>query len=97
MDEKIQKQLEDGLLGLDGAQPGDLSSLLNFTWSGVASGLLFGIIGMWMLGRGRKRGNFKLVAISFALMFYPYVTRGPLADWGVGFALCGLAYYVWRA
>jgi hypothetical protein len=51
---------------------------------------------MWLLGRGRKFGNFKLVAIAFALMFYPYVTRGPLADWGVGVALCGAAYYFWR-
>jgi hypothetical protein len=96
MNDKVQKQLEDSLAEMERAQSGDLSGMLNFSWSGLVSGLLFGIIGMWLLGRGRKFGNFKLVAIAFALMFYPYVTRGPLADWGVGIALCGAAYYFWR-
>lgn len=69
--------------------------LLNFSMSGIISGVLFGCVGMWMLGRARKRADLRLVAISFALMFYPYFTRGPWGDWGVGVALCGLAYYLW--
>lgn len=69
--------------------------LFEFSTSGVVSGFLFGCVGMWMLGRARKRGDFRLVLISFALMFYPYVTRGPVADWGVGCGLCALAYVFW--
>ena len=69
--------------------------LLDISVSGIVSGLLFGILGMWMIGRARKKKDMRLIAISFALMFYPYATRGPLQDWGVGIALTGLAYYIW--
>ena len=76
--------------------PNDLAALgLDISVSGIISGLLFGIIGMWMLGRARKKSDTRLVIISFALMFYPYVTRGPFQDWGAGIALCALAYYLW--
>jgi hypothetical protein len=71
------------------------ADILNITLSGVLSSLLFGCIGMWMLSQARQRADIKLVIISFALMFYPYVTRGPVGDWGVGVALCSLAYYLW--
>lgn len=27
-------------------------------------------------------------------MAFSYFTQGPWLDWGVGFALCGLAYYL---
>lgn len=78
------------------ALPHDLNSLgLDISVSGIISGVLFGIIGMWMLPRARKKSDFRLVIISFALMLYPYVTRGPFQDWGAGIALCGLAYYLW--
>lgn len=93
MNEELQRKVEDALVE---GSVGGLSQAIPFSWSGIISGLLFGIIGMWLLGRGRKRGNFKLVAISFALMFYPYFTTGPWADWGVGVGLCGLAWYIWR-
>jgi hypothetical protein len=73
----------------------ELGGLMDISASGVISGILFGIIGMWMLGRARKKKDFRLISISFGLMFYPYFTRGPLQDWGVGAALCGLAYYLW--
>ncbi len=76
--------------------PQDLAALdLNISASGIISGILFGCIGMWMIGRARKKSDMRLVAISFALMFYPYVTRGPFQDWGAGLALCGLAYLIW--
>jgi hypothetical protein len=73
----------------------DLGGLLDISISGVVSGLLFGIIGMWMIGRARKKKDFRLITISFGLMFYPYFTRGPWQDWGAGIALCGIAFYIW--
>ncbi len=68
---------------------------LNFTMSGILSGLIFGCVGMWMFREGKRRTDFKIVCISVVLMFYPYFTRGPIEDWGAGFLLCGLAYYLW--
>ncbi len=68
---------------------------LNFTPSGILSGLIFGIVGMWMFREGKRRQDFKIICIAVALMFYPYFTRGPLEDWGAGVLLCALAYYYW--
>lgn len=92
---QLQEKLQEKLIEMQAHQGEGLTGMLGLTWSGVISGVLFGIIGMWMLNRARKKSNLKLVAVSFALMFYPYVTRGPVQDWGVGIALCGLAYYLW--
>lgn len=76
--------------------PNELAGLgFDISMSGIISGILFGCIGMWMIGRARKKSDFRLIAISIALMFYPYVTHGPTQDWGVGLGLCGLAYLFW--
>lgn len=92
MDEQLAQL---ALRAAEAGQTGDLGGLFEFSASGLISSLIFGCVGMWMLNRARKRGDYRLVAISFALMFYPYVTRGPWADWGVGTALCALAYFLW--
>lgn len=63
--------------------------------SGIFSGLLFGIVGMWMFREGKRRVNNSVLIIGICLMIYPYFTTGPLADWGVGIALCALAYHLW--
>ena len=87
----MQDELTDSLMETLADNPG----LFEFSVSGLIAGLIFGAIGLWMFRRGKQRSNYKIIGISIALMFYPYITRGPLADWGVGFALCGLAYYIW--
>ncbi len=48
-----------------------------------------------MFRQGRQRLRYQLIFIGIALMIYPYLTHGPLADWGVGIALCALAYNIW--
>jgi hypothetical protein len=68
---------------------------MNFSTSGIVASLLFGIIGMWMFAKGKKKLNYTLIFTALALMFYPYFTKGPLQDWGVGIGLCLLAYYYW--
>lgn len=73
-----------------------ISSLLNFTASGIISGLLFGIIGMYVFKEGRKRLNFRVTFLGIAMMVYPYFTKGPWGDWGVGVALCAATYYFWQ-
>ena len=50
-----------------------ISSLLNFTASGIISGLLFGIIGMYVFRQGKKRLNFKVTFLGVAMMVYPYL------------------------
>lgn len=75
--------------------PLDISTF-NITPSSIISGILFGCIGMWLYRQGKHRENLRLKVIAISLMVYPYFTSGPLADWGVGVALCGAAYHYWN-
>jgi len=69
---------------------------INFSFSSLMSGLLFGAIGMWMIKEARKKSNLLLVAIATTLMIYPMFTSSLLSDWGIGFLLCGIAYLNWN-
>ncbi len=76
--------------------PPELENLnIDISTSGIISSLIFGIIGMWMFREGKREAKMPIMLIAIALMMYPYLTTGPLADWGVGVVLCGLAYYFW--
>lgn len=66
---------------------------MDLSFSGLMSGFIFGIVGFYLAKEGRKRVNYAWVFIGVALMFYTLIVSGPLADWGIGAGLCGLAYY----
>ena len=66
---------------------------MSFTMSGLMSSLLFSSVGYYVARYGFKRQNYVEAAIGLALMFYTYFTTSPTGDWGVGFILCGAAYY----
>lgn len=68
---------------------------LQFSFSSLLAGLIFGIIGLWVFRQGKRNSNMKVLSVGLALMIYPYFTTGPWMDWGLGAALCGLAYYLW--
>ena len=70
-------------------------SLANVSVSGFIAGFIFGVIGMWLFAVGKKKVNHPVMIIGICLMAYPYFTTGPAADWGIGFLLCGMAYYLW--
>lgn len=69
---------------------------MDLSISAIASSLLFSTIGIWLLRQVKPRSNLKLIPIALGLMAYSYFTSGPLLDWGVGFALCLVAYMVWE-
>jgi hypothetical protein len=73
--------------------PVDLSDY-DISFSGLIAGFLFGVIGWWLFRDGKRRAEMRIVIIGLVLMIYPYFTSGPKADWGIGIALCGLAYYL---
>jgi len=70
-----------------------MSTDLGITFSGLFSAILFGAVGMWLFARGKKNLEYRNLFIGLALMIYPYFTHGAFQDWGVGVALCALAYY----
>jgi hypothetical protein len=71
--------------------------LSNFSFSSLLAGLLFGIVGMWLLREAKRRANLYNVVIAVLLMIYPFFVSTSFLTWGVGCALCGSAYYFWDA
>lgn len=69
---------------------------MNLSISGIFAGLIFGIIGFWLMKEGKKRANIPVIFIGVLMMAYSYFTSSPLADWGIGLALCGAGHYFWN-
>lgn len=72
-----------------------VASSFDLSLSTIMAGIIFGILGFWMFKEGKRRTNFSVLTIGIALMAYPYFVEGAAANWGVGIALCGLAYFLW--
>jgi hypothetical protein len=66
---------------------------LSFSFSALAAGFVFGIVGFYIFRHGKRSLNYPLIFTGIALMSYTLFTQGPLQDWGGGALLCGLAYY----
>ncbi len=62
----------------------------------LAAVLLFGIIGIVLFVLGRRRRKRMVRWVGLALMLYPYVVWGTVPVWGVGIALCAVAWWCWR-
>ena len=70
--------------------------MMDLSISSVMAGLIFSSIGLWMLRRGRVKGDNRIVVIGVLLMGYSYLTPNPWFDWGIGSILCYLAYSIWN-
>ena len=57
-------------------------------------GMLFAGVGFILFRYGRAEGNHLLLLVGAALMVYPYFTSTVLFTWGIGAALCALAWYL---
>lgn len=66
----------------------------HFSWWSLLAAFVFGIVGVYAFRIGKREGNFGVVFTGIAMMVYPMFTNGPWMDWILGFALCGLAYYL---
>ena len=65
----------------------------DFSASSLIASLIFSVVGIFVFRYGKKEQNIPLVITGIGLMAYSYFTHGPVQDWGVGAALCGVAYY----
>ena len=65
----------------------------HFSTSQIIASLFFGVIGWYVFLHGKKKVNYPVLFSGVAMMVYPMFTNGPLQDWGIGFLLCGVAYY----
>jgi hypothetical protein len=66
----------------------------DFSYSALMSSFIFGVIGLYLFRAGKKMTNYVWMAIAVALMVYPMLVHGWFLDWGIGIALCAVAYYV---
>lgn len=66
---------------------------MGFSVSGLFSSFIFGVIGLFLLRKGKNEAEYDYIFIGIALMVYPYFTSGPWIDWVIGAALCALAYF----
>jgi multisubunit Na+/H+ antiporter MnhE subunit len=71
------------------------SFMSSFSFSSLVAGLIFGSVGLWIFGHGRKNANNRNIVIGLVLMIYPYFVSGAWLTWGLGLALCGYAYHTW--
>lgn len=55
--------------------------------------VLFGIYGYVAFRRGKKTANNPLKWIGVALMLYPYAVSETWMLWGIGVALCAVAFF----
>jgi hypothetical protein len=69
--------------------------MMDISISSLAAGFVFGVIGLWLFKEGRRRSEVRIALVGVTMMGYSYFTSNPAADWGIGLALCGLAYMWW--
>ena len=65
---------------------------MNFTFSSIMAGLIFGTIGLYMLRHGKKEAHVPFIVIGLGLMIYPYFIENEFLLWGVGSVLLLFAY-----
>lgn len=59
----------------------------------ILAGIVFGAIGLYYFGLGKKRLNYTQIFLGIALMVYPYFVTNDYWVWAVGAALTFAAHY----
>ena len=67
---------------------------MNLSASNIIAGLIFSLIGLWLVRVGKREAHFTKMLIGVALMAYSYFTQTALQSWGIGAALCAAAYFL---
>lgn len=65
---------------------------MDFSFSNLAAGIVFGSFGLYAVKRGKKNSNLIDILIGVTLLVYPYFIDNALINWGLGTALLILLY-----
>ncbi len=65
---------------------------LDFSPSQLIAGFIFGVIGVYLFKQAKVKGNAPFAIIGVLLIGYPYFVSNSWLAWGIGIALCYLAY-----
>lgn len=63
-----------------------------FSVANIIPGILFGLLGFFILRHAKQNSNLKLAVIGALLMIYPYFVAEPWVNWAIGVGLSVLAY-----
>lgn len=67
---------------------------MDLSASSIIAGLVFSITGFYFYRQGKIRSNYWWYGVGIGQMVYGFFVTGPLATWGVGIALLGVA--IWK-
>lgn len=65
---------------------------MNFSFSSLFAGLVFGVIGVALIKSGKKAAHPLHIGIGFTLCIYPYFVDSNWLLWGIGAGLCAVAW-----
>lgn len=65
---------------------------MDFSFSNLFAGFVFGTFGLYVFQQGRKKVNYTLLFTGITLMVYPYFIDNAWLNWGIGSALLYFAY-----
>lgn len=60
---------------------------MDFSFSSIAAGIIFGSFGLYAFKLGKKNSNLKQIFIGIILLTYSYFVPNPWINWGLGSAL----------
>jgi hypothetical protein len=65
---------------------------MDFSFSNLFAGLVFGTFGFSFFKLGRKRSNGTAILLGVALMVFPYLVENVYLMWGIGSVLLYLGW-----
>lgn len=65
---------------------------MDFSFSNLAAGIIFGSFGLYSLKRGKRNSDALDIIIGVTLMIYPYFVENAWINWSLGSALLFFVY-----
>ena len=72
-------------------QNGGMQSSESFSAANLIAGILFGLVGLYVLRIAKKDANLIGISLGLALMIYPYFVTSAWANFAIGLVLSVLA------
>ena len=65
---------------------------MDFSLNSLLAGFIFGVLGIFLIKRGKEESNFTWAGVGLTLIVYPYFISNTFLIWALGAALLLLAY-----
>jgi hypothetical protein len=65
---------------------------MNFSVSTLAAGFVFGVIGIYLIKRGKQLAHLPYLFAGLTLLIFPYFVENEWMLWGIGSGIVLMAY-----